>query len=259
MTTALARAPDRLTRLAYLQYNRLLSLGQEMQDKRREQIQILHWFEEDPRRYKALGFDSVEELIRQEDVQRALKLTAEAQGSQSKVYFLLKIDAVIPEADVLGPGRSKVAAALTVLRPLVDKALEAPPEEREPLKRELWRTVDEYRALPVREVERQVQTRREPPYRLTTNDGHPAMAEVDGDTGEFNVLLVQADDCDPIGFATVVRRLTRKYGSLLWDDDGLWTWAADGILRPVARWPRPDLPQRTKQAVAEACRAERRI
>ena len=73
------------------------------------------------------------------------------------------------------------------------------------------------------------------------------------------MLLVQADDCDPIGFATVVRRLTHKYSSLLWDDDGLWVWAAEGILSPVARWPNPDLSPETKQAIAEACRAERRI
>lgn len=259
MTTALANAPDKLTRLAFMQYQRLLSLGEEMKEVRRKQLDILHWFWREPRRYRAIGFNSFEELFAQDDIQNALRLTASSQGAQSKSYAMFKLDIVIPEADVLGPGRSKVAAALTELRPLADRALEAPPKERERLKRELWQKVDEYRALPVREVERQIQTRREPPYRLTTNDGHLAIGEVDGETGELSILLVQADDCDPIGFATVVRRLTRNYNSLLWDDDGLWAWVAEGIWKPVARWPNPDVPSATKQAVAEACRAERRI
>jgi hypothetical protein len=259
MNTALARAPDRLTRLAYLRYKRLLSLGDEVEERRRKQLDILHWFWMEPRRYRAIGFDSFDELFMQEDVQRALKLTAMSQGARSKSYGLLKIDVVIPEADVLGPGRSKVAAALPELRPLADKALEAPPREREPVKQELWRKIDEYRALPVREVESQVQTQRELPYRLTSNGGHPAIGKVDGETGELSILLVQADDCDPVGFATVIRRLTRNYSTLLWDDDGLWTWAGEGILKPIARWPNPNLSSETKQAIAEACRAERRI
>ena len=259
MTTALAEAPDKLTRLAFMQYKRLLSLGDEIQERRRQQLDILHWFWEEPRRYQAIGFNSIEELFAQEDIQRALKVTATSQGALSKSYGMFKIDVVIPEADVFGPGRSKVAAALPELRPLADRALEAPSKRREPIRQELWRLVDEYRALPVREVEKQVQARRESPYHLTTNDGHPAIAEVDEETGEMNVLLVQTDDCDSVGFATVVRRLTRKYSSLLWDDDGLWTWIKEGILKPVARWPNPNLSPETKQAIAEACRAERRI
>lgn len=259
MTTALAKAPNKLTRLAFLQYKRLLSLGDELKERRRAQLDILHWFWKEPRRYKAIGFDSFEELFAQEDVQNALRVTATSQGAQSKSYGMLKIDVVVPEADVFGPGRSKVAAALTELRPLADKALEAPPREQESIKRELWRLVDEYRALPVREVEKQIQTRRESPYHLTSNDGHPAIAKVDEETGELNVLLVQADDCDSIGFATVVRRLTRKYNSLLWDDEGLWMWIGEGVLKPVARWPNPNLSPETKQAIAEACRAERQI
>lgn len=263
MTTALTPV-DKQVRGSHMQHMRLIRLGQERDANRLEQLKILYWFSERPIRYQRLGYESIEEYFAQEDVQQALGFSSESQGAWSKLWNSFKISAILPEADVLGPGRSKVAAALPVLRPKADEILEdlaagVPQEEIEEKRIELWREVDAYRAQPVREVEAQVQKRREPAYRLTTNSNTLAIGKVDTVTGELEPILICKDDCDQIGFATVVRRLTRSYCNLLVDDDGLWAFAPDGTLTIAARWPYRDVPEEIKRRVAEACRAERRI
>ena len=263
MTTALTSV-DKQVRGSHMQHLKLIRLGHECDANRLEQLKVLYWFYERPIRCQRLGYESFEEYFAQDDVQHAIGLSSESQGALSKLWAEFKISAILPEAGILGPGRSKVAAALPNLRPRVDEILDdlktgVPQEEIEEKRMELWREVDAYRALPVREVEAQVQKRREPAYHLTTNSNTPAIGKVDTTTGEIEPVLVCKDDCDRLAFATVVRRLTRSYCNLLVDDDGLWAFAPDGTLKLAARWPHRDVPQETKRRVAEACRAEQRI
>lgn len=241
---------------AHHRRGRIIELGHEVHDCKLEQAEHLNWFKGDERRWECLGYDSWEEFLFQEDMLQALNVTS--QGAMSKTEFLIWVDLLVPEANVLGPGRSKIAEAGVEIRPKVQAALAAPPGERGRIVAEIAEDVDKYRSMTAREVQAQVQTPRPSPYRLTVNGARLAIAVLDEGSGELNILLVQAEDCDPVGAGRVMSRLLKQFTFLLWDEDGIWGKDRD-LMKPLLRWTRPDIPYNVREAVAKACGAERRI
>lgn len=249
--------PTELIQEAHHRRNRILELGSEVHERKFEQAEHLNWFKAYEGRWRCLGYDSWEDFLFQDDMLQALGATS--QGAMSKTELLIWVDLLVPEANALGPGRSKIAEAGTEIRPKVQAALAAPPEERERIVAEIRDDVDMYRSMTAKEVQAQVQTPRPSPYHLTMNSAKPAIAIVDEGSGEMDILLAQADDCDPVGAGRVMARLLKRFSFLLWDEDGIWGEAEKGIWKPLLRWTRPDIPYNVREAVARACGAERRI
>jgi len=248
---------DALRLEAHERRQRIIELGDEIQDREFEQAQHLLWFRADSLHWRCLQYDSWEEFICQEDMMEALGLTAHSKGARSKGVGLFMIHAVIPEARVFGKDHSKVQEALGELRPLAERALAAPEEGRRDLARELLQKVDDYRSMKLEEVQRTVQIRRPPRYHLTSNGNKPAVAKVDGE-GELEILLVQADDCDPVGAGRVMAKITKSFNYLEWDEEGIWG-RKDGAIKLAMRWANGDIPYERREAAAQACGAERRI
>jgi len=251
--------PESIRRfLAHEARQRIIELGAEIHKRRFAQALELNWFKSDERRWRRLGYESWEEFLFQDDMLKALRVPM-SQGATSKTEGLIWLDLICPELNALGPGRSKLGEAMADLRPRIQAALEAPPEERERIAAEISEDAERYRSMLATEVQAEVQQHRPSPYHLTTNDGHSAIAKVDEDSGEFDILLVQAKDCDPVGAGRVMARLLKRFAFLLWDEDGIWGKAGDDYWRPLLRWTRPDIPYEVRETVARACGAERRI
>ena len=263
MATALIPAKpldpqDILRILAHEERQRIVRMGIEIQERRFEQALGLAWFKANEERWRRLGYESWEEFLFQDDMLQALSAPM-SRGARSKIEGLIWIDLICPEANALGPGRSKVAEALSELRPKIQAALEASPEERESIAAEIGEDVDRYRSMLAREVQAEIQAHRPSPYHLTTNDRKPAIAKVDEESGELDILLVQAEDCDPVGAGRAMARLLKRFAFLMWDEDGIWGQAGEGVWKPLLRWTRADIPYNVREAVARACGAERRL
>jgi len=261
MTTALIHKPldpeDIRRFMCHEARQRVIWLGCEIHGRKFEQAEILNWFRADERRWGRLGYESWEDFLFQDDLLQALGVAS--QGARSKLEGIIWVDLLVPEANALGPGRSKIAEAMTEIRPKIEAALKALPEERERIVAEIGEDVDTYRSMTAREVQAQIQTPRPSPYHLTTNDRKPAIATADQESGELDILLVQADDCDPVGAGRVMSKLLKRFTFLLWDEDGIWGKEGEGVFRPLLRWTRPDIPYHVRETVARACGAERRI
>ena len=267
MTTALIRSTSVPRPLDLEEIKRLLAfgvrqhiieLGSEIYERRIIQALELNWFKKDERRWKQLGYDSWEEFLFQDDMLKALRIPM-SQGATSKNEGLIWLDLLCPELNALGPGRSKLGEAMTDLRPKIQAALEAPPEERERIAAEISEDAERYRSMLATEVQAEVQRHRPSPYHLTNNNSKPAIAKLDENSGELDILLVQAEDCDPVGAGRVMARLLKCFTFLLWDEDGIWGKAGDDYWTPLLRWTRPDIPYEVRETVARACGAERRI
>lgn len=262
MTTALIHKPldseDLQRFLAHEARQHIIALGAEVHERRFAQALELNWFKTDERRWRRLGYDSWEEFLFQDDMLQALSIPM-SQGAKSKTEGLIWIDLICPEINALGPGRSKLGEAMTDLRPKIQAALEAPPEERERIAAEISEDVERYRSMLARDVRAQVQEHRPSPYHLTTNDRKPAIAKIDKESGELDILLVQAGDCDPVGAGRVMARLLKRFAFLMWDEDGIWGRAGEGVWKPLLRWTRSDIPYDVRETIARACGAERRI
>lgn len=258
----LTKLPDAFLELqqeAHERRQRIIELGDEIHSKRAEQAQDVLWFFHNPKTWKSLGYESFKHFFFQEDIQQALGLNVNSQSAESKALGLLLVDAAVPEAAVFSAGRSKLEAAMPLLRPMAAAALNAPEPERErELKSTLLHAVNTYRDLKYREVTTLVQTQRPTPYRLTTNSGKLAVGELDEETGELDVLLVQTPDCDQPGAGRAMARLLKSRTLFTWDDEGIWTQIEPGVWELALRWARRGIPYKTKERTAEACKAERR-
>lgn len=265
MTTALVRysipaklpSAEEIKRfLAYGVRQRIIELGTEIEEREQEQAQHLLWFYKNPETWQRLGYNSFKEFFFQDDIQQALGLNATSQGAHSRVFGLFLVHAAVPEAAVFEKGHSKLEAAMPILRPMAAAALEAPPERARELKNTLLNAVNRYRDLKYREVASRVQTQRQSPYRLTFNSSRPAIAEVDGETGEMDTLLVLADDL--VGAGRAMARMLKSRTYFMWDEQGIWAQVEEGHWKLALRWARGDIPYKVKEKAAEACGAEER-
>ena len=264
MTTALIPTKpldpqDILRVLAHEGQRRIIELGGEIEEREQEQARLLLWFYRNPESWRRLGYDSFKDFFFQDDMQQALGLNATSQGAESRTFGLFLVHAAVPEAAVFGKGHSKLEAAMPLLRPMAAAALEAPSQRQKELKRTLLGAVNTYRDLKYREVAARVQTQRPSPYRLTTNSGKPAVGELDGQTGELKIRLVQTDECDAVGAGRAMARLLKSRTFFTWDEEGIWTRLEPGVWKLALRWATGDIPYKVREQVAGDCGAERRI
>lgn len=249
---------DILCALAHEGQRRIIELGIEIEEREQEQAKLLLWFYRNPETWQSLGYDNFKDFFLQEDIQQALGLNATSQGAESRTFGLFLVHAAVPEAAIFGKGHSKLEAAMPLLRPMAAAALEAPPERAKELKKTLLGAVNTYRDLKYREVAARVQTQRPSPYRLTFNSDKPAIGELNEETGELKIWLVQTDECDAVGAGRAMARLLKSRTLFTWDEEGIWTRIEPGVWKLALRWISGDVPYKVKEKVAEDCGAERR-